>query len=89
MGRRKGERERFPVSRRRVGAVHPGRPAMRPGVAGRLASGGRMSFQPVSIGFVVALVVGILTIILMLPMINMVPAPIGLLIIGLAIARLT
>jgi hypothetical protein len=48
-----------------------------------------VAFQPLSLGFIVALLVLIITIILMLPMIGMIPVPIGLLLIGLAIARLT
>jgi hypothetical protein len=48
-----------------------------------------VAFQPLSIGFIVAIIVLLVAIILMLPMINMVPVPIGLLIIGLAVARLT
>lgn len=47
-----------------------------------------VGFQPVSIGFLIALLVLLITFILMLPMIAMVPVPIGLLIIGLAVARL-
>lgn len=48
-----------------------------------------VAFAPLSLGSILAMLAIMITIILMLPMINMVPVPIGLLIIAIAAARLT
>ena len=48
----------------------------------------QIAFAPMSLGFIIALIVLLLTVILALPMIGMIPLPIAIMIVLLAASRL-